>query len=112
MISFRISDREYDSRELAHGLGPPRRGDRARRPSASARPLLTRHGDLLGAAVIGVLAIACCGLLPAVVVLVSAAGLAALVGAGVALLVAAAAAVALLVGRRRARRSCAPGDGS
>jgi len=94
MISCRISDREYDNRDLAGRLARPRRGDRARRLSASGRPLLRRHGDLLGPAAIGVLAVACCGLLPAVVVLVSAAGLA-----------------ALLVGRRRARRSGAPEDG-
>jgi hypothetical protein len=106
MISWGIGDREYDNCGSACRREPPRR-----LPADPGR-LLTRRGDVLGPAVIGVVAVACCGLLPAVVVLVSAGGLAALLGGGVALIVAAAVAAALLAGRGRARRSRRLEDGS
>jgi len=76
------------------------------------RRRLTRRGDLFGIAAVGVLTVACCGLLPAVVVLVGAVGLAPLLGVASVLIAAAGVAVALLVGRRRARRCCAREDGA
>jgi hypothetical protein len=61
-----------------------------------------RRGELLGGVGLGLLALACCGLLPVVVAFLGAAGLAALLGAGAAVIAAAGVGAALvLAGRGR-----------